>query len=843
MLEDRLLVWKLIRGDTQSLRRIYNKHKDALLSIAISLLNEAGAAEDVLHDVFVSFAEGIKHFHLYGSLKNYLITCVVNLVYDRFRERMYRVVGLDSTGPIRPTSDSTKQLAMDSEESQFVADALVQLPDQQRNAIILHLLGSMKFREIARMQSVSVDAVQGRYRYGLDKLRTLLDAKAKPLYDIEESVRKLRCTTTAETDERILDDALAALAELIPSRPTGWLNLCEIILKSRTAAFAAAVIIVSALIGVVVFIGQGQKQQPQITPQIEPPQTESTVGTVKKPKPAPTIETTQPVPELELELQRIERIFAAGDVNGLVVVLNEEAFVNKLAAAILLAKIGDLRAIETLEGLSTDYGGSDANNPFAVAAREIKSRLEKEKQQAESRTAAETKDEQENIHGWLIDANDNPVRGQVSLGGVKVRTAEDGAFTVRRPTSTEFSSVFGQAFNTKLDLGCLFIWGKSYDANNAEIIVKPPASVSGFVVDRSGNPVEDFELEISVLVKDDAVYQGSLGEVPWKTEIAADGSFDINSVPTGVGLQLAVKKSDFETTIKLQGLSAGRNLDIGRITLEQVKGLDEIARWDCVLTGFVVNEHNEPVGGVAITAGVGEEHFEITSDASGRYEFQGLPEGVQMEIEPYSDSYGYNPFAYICSELSNELDIQMFPPAYDWYDKPAPGLFVEKLLNGEAFGLEELRGRVVLLQVGIDLAGYPQQTEVLTYLRYLEQIKDIIERYGDSGLAVIGVHKRLDTQLSEDDIRQFITEYDINFPFCIDEAMDVVRDMMLPEERFREAGRIGVPRRGLRSEGAMYSLYEVKAQPAYYLIDKDGILRISPAASELEDWLEQLLAE
>ena len=50
-------------------------------------------------------------------------------------------------------------------------------------------------------------------------------------------------------------------------------------------------------------------------------------------------------------------------------------------------------------------------------------------------------------------------------------------------------------------------------------------------------------------------------------------------------------------------------------------------------------------------------------------------------------------------------------------------------------------------------------------------------------------------------------------------------------------------RGGLRSEGAMYSVYEVKAQPAYYLIDKDGILRISPAASELEGWLVQLLAE
>ena len=371
----------------------------------------------------------------------------------------------------------------------------------------------------------------------------------------------------------------------------------------------------------------------------------------------------------------------------------------------------------------------------------------------------------------------------------------------------------------------------------------PPANVSGFVLDGDDNPVSDFELEISVLDKDGKIYEGDISEVPWQSEIGGNGVFTVFSIPMGLEVQLGVKKGESETTIKLEGLAAGDNLALGRITLEEVGGTGTIARWDSLLGGLVVDENGDAMGGVVITVSAGERTFEVKSDAGGRYELQGLPEGVQIEMEAYLDGYGYNRFDYMCAGLSNELDVQMFPPAYDWYGKAAPGLFVGEWVNGEPFTLGDFAGRVVLLQVGIDLEGYPQQTEELRYLRDLEQIKDIIERYGDSGLGVIGVHKYIDTQETEDEVRQFLAEYEVNFPFCIDDAADVVRGMMPPEERYREEGRIGVPRGGLRSEGAMYSVYEVKAQPAYYLIDKDGILRISPAASELEGRLVQLLAE
>jgi len=67
--------------------------------------------------------------------------------------------------------------AICSEESHKLSSAVARLPYEQREAIILHLRGGMRFREIAAMQGVSINSIKSRYRYGLDKLRSALNSE------------------------------------------------------------------------------------------------------------------------------------------------------------------------------------------------------------------------------------------------------------------------------------------------------------------------------------------------------------------------------------------------------------------------------------------------------------------------------------------------------------------------------------------------------------------------------------------------------------------------------------------------------------------------------------------
>jgi RNA polymerase sigma-70 factor (ECF subfamily) len=180
VLEDRLLVWKFRCGSKDALCRIYEKYRDDLLRLGTALLNETGAAEDIVHDVFTCFVRSAKQFQLTGSLRGYLATCVANRArnVNRARQRQ-QTTGLDDAGAIASDWRRPDQWIICSEEFTQLSNALAQVPYEQREAIILHLQGGMKFREIANLQSVSIKTVQSRCRYGLEKLRSLLDREVQ----------------------------------------------------------------------------------------------------------------------------------------------------------------------------------------------------------------------------------------------------------------------------------------------------------------------------------------------------------------------------------------------------------------------------------------------------------------------------------------------------------------------------------------------------------------------------------------------------------------------------------------------------------------------------------------
>jgi len=179
MLEDKLLVLKCRRGSKDAMCRIYAKYKDYLLTLAKGLLGEQAAAEDVVHDVFVSFARSARQFQLTGSLRGYLATCVSNRVRDKIRARTRQAEALDSVNPVILDSDNPEQRTIEKEELMRLRQAISQIPYEQREAVMLHLKGGMKFREIAKLQCVSVSTIHGRYRYGLDKLKSLLNSEVE----------------------------------------------------------------------------------------------------------------------------------------------------------------------------------------------------------------------------------------------------------------------------------------------------------------------------------------------------------------------------------------------------------------------------------------------------------------------------------------------------------------------------------------------------------------------------------------------------------------------------------------------------------------------------------------
>lgn len=179
MLEDKLLIWRFKRGNEEALCRIYDRYGDYLLTLAGTLLNDIHAAEDVVHDVFCNFIESRDKIGVNGSLKNYLATCTLNLSRDRLRSRKSHNPELDIEELNTIESTSPQANAIYGEELRNLSQAITQLTSEQREIIILHLTGAMKFREIAEIQGISINTVKSRYRYGLEKLRAILNTEGK----------------------------------------------------------------------------------------------------------------------------------------------------------------------------------------------------------------------------------------------------------------------------------------------------------------------------------------------------------------------------------------------------------------------------------------------------------------------------------------------------------------------------------------------------------------------------------------------------------------------------------------------------------------------------------------
>ena len=171
MLEDELLKREFKDGSLDALQRIYGKYRDYLLTLAMALVNDGATAEDVVHDVFVSFAQLGSKFRVHGNLRAYLATCVVNRVRDQMRARRRRGQALDEETPLESDFAPPEERLLSDERSRLVARALARLPDEQRETIALHLNGQLKLREIAGLQEVPLTTVRGRYRHGIERLR------------------------------------------------------------------------------------------------------------------------------------------------------------------------------------------------------------------------------------------------------------------------------------------------------------------------------------------------------------------------------------------------------------------------------------------------------------------------------------------------------------------------------------------------------------------------------------------------------------------------------------------------------------------------------------------------
>jgi len=178
MLEEKLAVWRFRQGHVEGLRWIYDKYKTDLLGLAVMLTGDVDWSEDAVQDVFLKLARSYDKIRISGNLRNYLITCLINRIRTLRRDAARSVERHSDSIPTRVSEiHQPDHWASLNEQMHQIGDAVRQLPAEQREVVTLRFHAGLGFRQIARIQDASINTVQGRFRYGIEKLRSLLNSE------------------------------------------------------------------------------------------------------------------------------------------------------------------------------------------------------------------------------------------------------------------------------------------------------------------------------------------------------------------------------------------------------------------------------------------------------------------------------------------------------------------------------------------------------------------------------------------------------------------------------------------------------------------------------------------
>ncbi len=175
--QDDVLIIAIAGGDQRALATLYERYAGLMMAVGMRILSQRKEVEDLLHDVFL---EAWRHAGDYdakrGTVRTWLTLRMRSRALDRRRSaRMTRMVLLEDTRTLmdRPSADDPA-LAPDRSA---VRNAIMELPEEQRQVVLLSYFRGLSSSEIAKQVGVPIGTVKSRVAGARKKLQALLTAR------------------------------------------------------------------------------------------------------------------------------------------------------------------------------------------------------------------------------------------------------------------------------------------------------------------------------------------------------------------------------------------------------------------------------------------------------------------------------------------------------------------------------------------------------------------------------------------------------------------------------------------------------------------------------------------
>ncbi len=184
-LSDQDLVKRFIQGDQTSIEVLINRHKNKVYTYIILIVKNQSLAEDIFQDTFIKVIKSLKEgkYKDNGKFVSWVIRIAHNLTIDHFRKE--KQINTYSNEDYEADIFNSRKLAESTVEDIMVENQIIkevrllidELPEDQKQVILLRHYGGLSFKEIAEQTDVSINTALGRMRYALINLRKLIDQK------------------------------------------------------------------------------------------------------------------------------------------------------------------------------------------------------------------------------------------------------------------------------------------------------------------------------------------------------------------------------------------------------------------------------------------------------------------------------------------------------------------------------------------------------------------------------------------------------------------------------------------------------------------------------------------
>ena len=184
-LSDQELVKRFVQGDQSSIEILINRHKNKVFTYIFLIVKNQQLAEDIFQDTFIKVIRSLKEgkYKDNGKFVSWVIRIAHNLTIDYFRKekQISTCSNEDYEADIfnsRKLSDNTiEDILVENQIVKEVRLLIEELPEDQKQVILLRHYGGMSFKEIAEQTGVSINTALGRMRYALINLRKLIGQK------------------------------------------------------------------------------------------------------------------------------------------------------------------------------------------------------------------------------------------------------------------------------------------------------------------------------------------------------------------------------------------------------------------------------------------------------------------------------------------------------------------------------------------------------------------------------------------------------------------------------------------------------------------------------------------